>query len=72
MTKFILVLHICSFIDLTCNYSMHKSQHDTWFECAKEGYKQSYVAIHDYEEIEINERKLAVRFECKPIQIKES
>ena len=47
---------------------MHpRDVHDTWLECANEGYKQSAYIIKNYDPKVINDNKIAIKFECKEI-----
>ncbi len=41
--------------------------HDSWYECAQEGYKQSAAIMKNYDPKVINDNKIAIKFECKEI-----
>jgi hypothetical protein len=70
MTKFILVLYSCSFLSLQCGNGTHTTQHETWHECAKQGYLEAHKMMEIADIEEVNKNRLAVKFECKEIYIK--
>ena len=45
------------------------SQHDDHYSCVINGYVQAYTSLKTLDITDINERKLAVRFECKELTI---
>jgi ribosomal protein S27AE len=69
MTKFILVLYSCSFMTMQCGSGMYLTKHDTWYECAKDGYVQAQKLMELADVNKVNAGKLAIKFECQPIEI---
>ena len=68
MVKYLLVLHVCSFLTQTCPGMINpRGLHDTWLECANEGYRQSAIIMKNYDPKVINDNKIAIKFECKEI-----
>lgn len=71
--KFILVVYLCSFASTTfCDNGGLYGEFNSWKECAESGYSQSLRAFKALPEDMANDQKLAIKFECKPIEIKES
>ena len=69
MIKFILILHLCSSLTGECFDNQTLSQHDDHYSCVINGYVQAYTSLQTLDITDINERKLAVRFECKELTI---
>ena len=68
MIKFVLILHLCSTLSGECLDSQYVSEHDEYYTCLKYGYAQAYVSLDSLDKEEINNKKLAVKFECKEIK----
>ena len=68
--KFILVLHLCSFINLTCPVAnMTPYEFDNWHDCATKGYELSAETMKTLPKDKVNQEKLAIKFECKEVAI---
>ena len=66
--KFVLILHICSFITLQCPVSsVSPYEFSNWHSCAVKGYEMSAVALQDLPKDRVNKEKLAIKFECKEL-----
>ena len=66
--KFLLVLHLCSFITQTCPNMMYpQGTYDTWSDCAAAGYIRSLKELHTLEETDVNNLKIVVSFTCKEL-----
>lgn len=77
MTKFILVLHLCSMVTGECpssHYSV-KASFSSHYDCVLNGYavaQQTFKNLKEIEDVEqdiIEQSKMVVKFECKPINI---
>jgi|TARA_X000001382_G_scaffold129393_1_gene121314 hypothetical protein len=76
MTKFFTVLYLCSVLSGQCpSYQYTGHSFDTFSECTDFGYRLAYGT---YRQLEINEEytdeyiensRIVVKFECKPIEI---
>jgi hypothetical protein len=44
-----------------------KGVYNSWYECAIEGYKKGGEYIAKAPKEQVNTQKIAVKFECKPI-----
>jgi hypothetical protein len=71
-TKFILILHLCMFEgEAKCISSqISKYQFEDHYSCVRQGYMAAYKSLDNLTVEEINDSKLAVRIECKQINIK--
>jgi hypothetical protein len=73
--KYVLILTLCSLVDgeFVCksnNSSIQPYQFDKWHECILYGYKTSHnTLIKNYPVERINTEKLAVKFECRGVQV---
>jgi len=66
--KFILVLHLCSMLTGECSESIHiNAQFNDHRSCALAGYDLSSSTLQELDLNIVNERELAVRFQCKKI-----
>ena len=66
--KFLLILHICSFVSQTCPGMLQPAGvYNSWHECAMDGYKKGGEYIANAPKEQVNRHKIAVKFECKPI-----
>ena len=64
--KFLLVLHLCSVVTATCPNQMFPQKiYNSWDECAIAGYELSLAAFTKLNKNEVNQHKLAIKFECK-------
>ena len=76
MTKFILVLHLCSMVTGQCpstHYSI-KASFSSHYDCVLNGYavaQQTFKNLKEIEDVEqdiIEQSKMVVKFECRPIK----
>ena len=73
--KYILILYVCSFVNVSkpiCSESMVVGlEFDNYKDCILQGYKSSHNTLKElYGEI-IEEEKLAIKFDCKEIKVEE-
>jgi len=67
--KFILVLHLCSMLTGQCYESLHVGmEFNNHRDCALAGYDISVKSLEQLDPNRVNERELAVRFQCKKIE----
>jgi hypothetical protein len=78
MTKFYIVLYVCSMLSGQCpSYKYTGHSFDNHAECIEFGYRIAYGTFKELEELEefskeyIENSRIAVKFECKPIKVKE-
>ena len=73
MIKFALVLHLCSFLNSNpyCfREQIVPEQFEDYYQCITDGYVKSLSTLVNLGETEVNEKRLAVKFECKTLTIK--
>ena len=76
MTKFLLILHLCTLVTNTCFESQISGYTFTsHYECARAGYKVSAATLDTLAKDEyyfgldrINQEKIAIKFECKEMK----
>jgi hypothetical protein len=70
MTKFVLILHLCLFIDEPKCISSQVTQYqfDDHYSCVRQGYISAYKSLDNITREKINDSKMAVRIECKELQ----
>ena len=69
MIKFVLILHLCSGITGVCFDNHYIGELPDHYTCVKAGYIQAYKSCETLDKEEINQQKLAIRFECKELII---
>ena len=70
MIKFILILHLCSFVEQpNCFDKQYVAQFKDHYSCVKMGYVKAYESFSTLEIKEINKNKLALKIECKEMEI---
>ena len=76
MTKFVLVLYMCSVLSNNCPSSHYPGySFNSHTECVDYGYRVAYGTFKNLEEMEdfekeyIENSKIVVKFECKEIEI---
>jgi len=66
--KFLLILHLCSVVAQTCPDMMYPRQiYNTWSDCANAGYELAQETFDKLDKNLVNQRKLAIKFECREI-----
>ena len=70
MGKFELVLLMCSIVAQDCAEPKHQPHlYQSHFDCAAAGYILSGEYFSQFDENVVNEQKLAIKFECKDLDI---
>ena len=71
--KYILMLHVCSFLNISspvCETThIVPLEFDTYQDCILQGYKSSHNTLTEIYGERIEEEKLAIKFECQEIKI---
>ena len=65
--KYILILYLCSFAtEPKCHQDTYVSlQFENYYDCITQGYIHSYNHLKMLDADEINNQRLAIRFECR-------
>jgi len=70
MTKFVLILYMCSMITQQCNNGLHINQEfNSHYNCAIAGYDMASKIMENMDTKIINDNRLAIKFECRSISI---
>ena len=76
MTKFLLVLHMCSMITGECPSSHYAGfQFNTHYDCVNAGYSVAQSTFRNLKELEewdreyLEQSKIVVKFECKELKV---
>lgn len=70
MTKFVLILYLCSLNAMQCDNGMITGiEFNSHYDCAIAGYEMSATSMKEMDKDHVEKHKLAVKFECKPIEI---
>ena len=70
--KYVIILYLCSFINAqpTCySEKIVGLEFDNYTDCILDGYKQSHNHLASLDREKIEEQKLAIRFQCKEINL---
>jgi|TARA_R100001015_G_C4616492_1_gene172643 hypothetical protein len=69
--KYVLILHVCSFLNISSPecYVSHviPLQFQNYEECILQGYKSAHNTLKEIYGHRIEEEKLAIKFECKEV-----
>ena len=68
--KYVLILYLCTFAGQPqCpTSSVAGVQFDNYYDCITEGYKHSYTRLKELPREEIEEKLLAIKFECRKVE----
>lgn len=68
MTKFILILQVCSFLSGECKIAVQPDiVYNEWAECAADASVRSLELLQKEGKNNVNQYRLAVKFGCYPI-----
>ena len=73
--KYVLILYVCSFMDIT-NPSCGEThvvplEFDNYKECILQGYKSAHNTLKELYGERIENEKLAIKFNCQEVQVEE-
>ena len=69
MTKYLLILQVCSFLTGDCRPSVEAEQkYNSWYECAAAGSLNSLTLLQEEGKETINKYKLSVKYGCYEIR----
>jgi len=68
--KFVLIIWVCSFLGgKSCLPPVeHPVSYDSWYECNREGSKQSTTLLSKMGYKYVNDYKIGIKYYCKPIE----
>ena len=65
MVKFLLLIQICSALDGSCLQQQAVNVSDSWYQCAREGTKETIALMDSIGEPLINRNRLYITFTCQ-------
>ena len=69
MTKYLLILQVCSFLTGECKPIVEMEEpYNSWYDCAAAGTLNSLTLLQEEGEEIINEYKLSVKYGCLAIR----
>ena len=73
--KYVLILYVCSFMDIT-NPSCGEThvvplEFDNYKECILQGYKSAHNTLKELYGDRIENEKLAIKFNCQAVKVEE-
>ena len=75
MIKYVLILHLCSFLNLppTCfQQQIVGLEYNDNFSCMLDGYNKSGRTLENIGREEVNQNKLAIKFQCKEVIVEKT
>ena len=67
--KFLLVIQVCSALQMSCVEPMKAGEYSTHFDCATAGYLNAMGLTREFGVDEVNLHRITVKFECKLINL---
>lgn len=68
MTKFVLILYICSIVSNTCNNGFVPGlEFSNHYDCAEAGYSLASASLKELDKETVNKERIAIKFECRPV-----
>jgi len=64
--KFLLIMQVCSAIQLACMNEMPAGEYKSHYDCATAGYLNAMGLMRELGETEVNRGAITVQFRCKP------
>ena len=65
MTKFILIIQVCSFLTGVCKPTIENTKlYNSWYDCGKAGYKSAYEILAQSNKVDVNKAKTLIQFRC--------
>mgnify|MGYP001165486397 FL=1 len=65
--KFLLIMQVCSALQMSCMNSMVVGKYSTHFDCATAGYLNAMGLTREIGTEVVNRDRITVKFECRPI-----
>tara|TARA_R100001163_G_scaffold52477_1_gene39839 strand:+ start:53 stop:265 length:213 start_codon:yes stop_codon:yes gene_type:complete len=65
VVKFLLLIQICSALDGSCLPQQAVNVSDSWYQCAREGTKETIALMDSIGEPLINRNRLYITFTCQ-------
>ena len=71
MTKFILIIWVCSFLVGTKCMSpvTYPGVYDSWMECSKAAHIESMKLLEEFDLDFVNKNNVGMKYNCKPVMM---
>ena len=66
--KFLLIMQVCSAMQMSCMDRMDAGMYKTHFDCATAGYLNAIGLTREVCQTIVDRDRITVKFECKPIR----
>ena len=66
--KFLLIMQVCSAMQMSCMDRMEVGMYKTHFDCATAGYLNAIGLTREVGQTIVDRDRITVKFECKPIR----
>ena len=73
MIKYVLILHLCSFISqpICTSQTVVAVQYKKFHDCITQGYIHAYKGMMKLDKDKVENEHLAIRFECRGVDVPE-
>ena len=66
--KFLLIMQVCSAMQMSCMDRMEVGMYKTHFDCATAGYLNAIGLTREVGQVVVDKDRITVIFECKPVR----
>ena len=66
--KFLLIMQVCSAMQMSCMDRMDAGIYKTHFDCATAGYLNAIGLTREVGQVVVDKDSITVKFECKPVR----
>ena len=67
--KFLLIMQVCSAMQMSCMDRMEAGMYTTHFDCATAGYISALALTREIGEEVVSRDRITIKFECKPMRL---
>ena len=73
MIKYVLILHLCSFISqpICTSQTVVPIEYKQFHDCITQGYIHAYKGMMELDKDKVEKEHLAIRFECRGVDVPE-
>ena len=74
MIKYVLILHLCTYFGqaVCTSQKILPYEFNNYYDCITQGYMHSYKELTQMPKAEVEQKKLAIRFQCKQVDVPET
>ena len=65
--KFLLIMQVCSAMQMSCMDRMDAGMYKTHFDCATAGYLNAIGMTRELGQTVVDRERITIKFECKPV-----